>query len=358
MSGEQRVKNRVMLRDGGVADWHDEGGVPSATLPKTGGGAADSVGATRGGRADVPEVPPWALEVVGGEIVKGSTEAWCDEASSAIGGAESAPPAPGALAVRVLGGDRFGLVSVRVRQALDLGAEAFEQGVIRAYSSLAAHLEGRRAHQPVRLWNFIPGILDPLADLPHRYMIFNSGRLEAYRRWLCSGSGFWQAIPTATGVGHGGADFVVHCLAAPRQGVPVENPRQRPAYRYSERYGPRPPCFARATRLEESPGGRPWLMVGGTASVLGEQTAHADDLDLQIDETLRNLEALVAEGLGGDPEGLERFRELRVYHPDPGDGAHLRGRLEGRFPGVERIELRQAMLCRPDLRVEIEGLVE
>ena len=32
-------------------------------------------------------------------------------------------------------------------------------------------------------------------------------------------------------------------------GVAIENPRQTPSYHYSRRYGPRPPCFARATRF-------------------------------------------------------------------------------------------------------------
>ena len=32
--------------------------------------------------------------------------------------------------------------------------------------------------------------------------------------------------------------------------MPVENPRQIPAFRYSKRYGPIPPCFARATRIK------------------------------------------------------------------------------------------------------------
>lgn len=270
------------------------------------------------------------------------------------------PEGAGALTLRAASGELFELVSVRVRGALALGAEAFEQAVTRAYLALAGRLGKSQARHPVRLWNFIPGILVPLADLPHRYMVFNTGRLEGYRRWLCSGSGFWQAIPTATGVGHDGEDFVLHGLAAQHPGVPIENPRQRPAYRYSKRYGPRPPCFARATRLEQTPSGRPWLLVGGTASVVGEQTVHGDDLDRQIDETLRNLSALVRAAdpsTPGEPP-LHRFRQLRVYHPEVGEGEQILDRLGRHFPAVEQIERQPATLCRPDLRVEIEGLVE
>ena len=41
----------------------------------------------------------------------------------------------------------------------------------------------------------------------------------------------------------------------------MENPRQTPSYRYSERYGPSPPCFARATLAALSPDDEEYLTV-------------------------------------------------------------------------------------------------
>ena len=47
-------------------------------------------------------------------------------------------------------------------------------------------------------------------------------------------------------------DLMIDALSAASPGIAVENPRQIPSYRYARRYGPRPPCFARATLLSAS----------------------------------------------------------------------------------------------------------
>ena len=76
---------------------------------------------------------------------------------------------------------------------------------------------------------------------------------------------------------------------------PLENPRQVPAYRYSRRYGLRPPCFARATKFEST------LFIGGTASIIGEDSRHAAAIVAQTEETLSNLRALIAAATGFHP---------------------------------------------------------
>ncbi len=230
---------------------------------------------------------------------------------------------------------------------------------------------GERAAFAVRWWNFIPGILEPLGALEHRYMVFNAGRFLALAD---AGSAAFGRLATASGVGHDGADFVVHCLSADGAGRQIENPRQIPAWRYSLRYGPKPPCFARATRIER--GARPWLLVGGTASVRGEESFHRNDLRGQLEETLRNLAALVhaaeTEAAGPASEGaapaamsfaeladwLGRYRELRVYHPRREQGRKIESELRRRFGNTVAIEMVPADLCRSELLVEIEGLAE
>ncbi|HSL18037.1 MAG TPA: hypothetical protein VLB51_09040, partial [Methylomirabilota bacterium] len=133
-----------------------------------------------------------------------------------------------------------------------------------------------------------------------------------------------------------------------------------------EKYGPLPPCFARATRVETSRG--TWLLAGGTASVRGEDSRHDDDLEAQTAETLVNMAALVAVG-EGDSSAVEssvsdrnrllgRFRHLRVYHRRRGDSAFVEKRLPGEFSGATTIEFAMADLCRPSLLIEIEGLAE
>jgi enamine deaminase RidA (YjgF/YER057c/UK114 family) len=133
----------------------------------------------------------------------------------------------------------------------------------------------------------------------------------------------------------------------------VENPRQVPAYKYSRRYGPRPPCFARATVLA---GKSPRLLVGGTASVRGEASVHVGDLAAQFQETLENMTALLraAPGAAADA-GLDQFSDVRVYYVRPTDLPPLKKMCDEAFSKAE-LEYIRADLCRQDLLVEIEGV--
>jgi chorismate lyase/3-hydroxybenzoate synthase len=216
----------------------------------------------------------------------------------------------------------------------------------------------------VRLWNFIPAITAPAGDGRDRYMAFNAGRYRAFAQWYGGAQAFDRDVATASGVGHDGADLVLHCLSAREPGLPVENPRQIAPHRYSERYGPLPPCFARATVLK----GHGWVLVGGTASIQGEESVHTASLPLQLDETLTNLASVLAaaqatagvgvNGLanGNPPRWLTLYRELRVYYPRPDDAETIERVVRAAFAPACRIELVRADLCRAELLVEIEGV--
>jgi enamine deaminase RidA (YjgF/YER057c/UK114 family) len=164
-----------------------------------------------------------------------------------------------------------------------------------------------------------------------------------------------RCVATASGIGYGGDDLVIHCLAAASPGTPVENPRQVPAYLYSRRFGPTPPCFARATVTELE--GRRLLLVAGTASIRGEESVHIGDLEAQTQETLINLRSVIAKASGGDERSaLDLLREVRVYHPRLADGPALKDLSERAFLNVAEVELLRADLCRSELLVEIEGV--
>lgn len=276
-------------------------------------------------------------------------------------------------------GSGYRLLSYRVRDAVDLEAGDFEHVCSQIYRRLASDLPGRGtgtgngdgshdARHPIRLWNFIPHILAPLGEFEHRYMVFNAGRFDALSAWFGGESGIDRRVATASGVGHLGRDLEIHCLASEVAGEPVENPRQVSSYRYSRRYGPKPPCFARATRFQPADE-EPWLLVGGTASVVGEDSQHQTCLDRQLRETLYNLAAVVHAGgaeygepdLSGDElvTGLmRRYRHLRVYYVREEDRDRLAESLSCRLgPGAE-VELVPADLCRPELLVEIEGVAD
>lgn len=279
---------------------------------------------------------------------------------------------PGATAletghgVRVRGGRDFALLSVTAPCPPKTRGEDLENLARRLYLSILERAAELPTRHLVRVWNFIPRILDPLGDLEHTYMAFNTGRYRAYRRWF--GEEFPQRMPTASGVGHPGDRLTIHALASTRPGVPVENPRQHSSHRYSRRYGPHPPCFARAIRVD-LPNGRRWLLAGGTASVRGERTVHPTHLEAQIDETFLNLAALVAaatrSGPGnGEPSNgevaarLDSYRLVRVYLPAATSAARVDAPLRAGFRRAREIEIVTTELCRPDLMIEIEGTAE
>lgn len=267
---------------------------------------------------------------------------------------------------RVVASGSFALASVRIRNAVALDADAFRASTIGAYERMAACLDGQAASHPVRLWNFVPRILAPLGDFRHRYMVLNSARFSAYTRWYGSSARFLNEVATASGVGHFGRDLVIHCLGATRPGRAVQNPRQIAPYDYSSRFGPRPPCFARATCVEPEGVGASWLFVGGTASVRGEDTMFAEQFDQQMDETLLNLASVVSAGMNhgngrangavDDTTQLDSFTELRVYYVRTSDRVQIERTIGSHFPGVARVEYVHADLCRPELLVEIEGV--
>jgi chorismate lyase/3-hydroxybenzoate synthase len=297
--------------------------------------------------------------------------------------AEEAPPSPpvwiGALlgrfvrrsggrtgsgiSLEVIQGGAFCLASARVIDARRLAPAAFRETIAQAYRWMRRELCGRGYSHPVRLWNHIPGIHDPMGGGQDRYMVFNAGRFDALAEWFGQES-FDTRIATASGVGHDGRDLVLHCLAADRAGRAVDNPRQVAPYRYSRKYGPLPPCFARATVVHPPLEG-PLALVGGTASIVGEESAHQGDLERQTDETLTNL-AVLLHAAAGDPAGatedraaaLAGFRDVRVYFPDPRRLDELRSLLKDAFPGARHLEWVRADICRAELLVEIEGVAE
>lgn len=250
----------------------------------------------------------------------------------------------------------FTLFSTSIPQALDLSADALRGRVAGAYADLEEAVS-RRARYPVRFWNFVPRPNDAMAPGLDRYMAFNAGRYEAYARWYGTPRAFAHSLATASALGVETADLAIFCLAADVPGSPVENPRQTSSWEYSARYGPRPPCFARATTIRM--GDRATLLIGGTASIVGEDSLHAGDAARQVAETVTNLSALIATARGSDapgPADLARLTDVRVYLPRRQDASTIESAIRRLCPSVTTMEMAIAQICRPELLVEIEGI--
>jgi chorismate lyase/3-hydroxybenzoate synthase len=286
--------------------------------------------------------PPWVAEWLGGVSL-----------AAATGPQDQFP-------VAVCAGGGVSLVRVVIPNIRELDILTLQQSVADAYRAVFDRLG--HGH-PVRFWAFVPEIHAEMGPELDRYMAFNAGRFAAFSAWFGGREAFGRTLPTASAVGTSARDFYLYCLAVESPGTPLENPRQIPAYQYSRRFGPMPPCFARATRVDR--GAERLLLVGGTASIRGEESMHSGDVGEQCDETLQNLASLVGSaadpgaGAPADPLGpLAAFRELRVYYMRPEDVDLILERIKEHFPSVRRLELVRAELCRRELLVEIEGLVD
>ena len=239
-----------------------------------------------------------------------------------------------------------------------MDAAHFERRTIDAYQqirSLAATLEHKH---PVRFWNALPGIHQQLDAERDRYMVFNAGRFLAFGEWFGQSGQFSSRLPAASAVGHDDDELSIHCLTLARPGAAVENPRQIPAFKYSARYGPQPPCFARATIINHPFFDSRVLVTAGTASILGENSVHPNNLQRQLNESLENLRALIdqAQGPGYPAATLDAFLDLRVYHTLRADAAVVENSIRRSIGSTMPLQVMRAELCRTNLLVEIEGI--
>ncbi len=296
-------------------------------------------------RIQLPQRPAW-LEALSTDL-RAEPVRWGDRHSLEI------TEAPGVAILRA------------VVPAADLGDDALRMAVREVYTRIGRLLR-ERALFPWRFWNFVPEIRKPATIGANRYQVFNAGRCEGYRDWF--GEALPGRVPAASAVGHTEPSLVIDVLAGRAPGVGVENPRQIPAYRYSPRWGPLPPCFSRAMALPVPlPEQRErCALVSGTSSVVGESSRHPHDVHAQIRETCTNLATLSAvlsgettrdsgESLASEA-ALSRFRELRVYVVRDCDVDAVATAFCSRFPALERLEIAVADLCRDELLLEAEGV--
>jgi len=224
-----------------------------------------------------------------------------------------------------------------------------------AYEILQTYLQQSPHQWPLKIWNYIPGINKGKGD-EELYRQFCLGRADA----VLIDPGDSPPLPAATAIGSPVEDpaLQVYFLAAALPGLDVENPRQVSAWRYPRKYGPKSPLFSRGTILRLN--GSQQFLISGTASVVGHQTHHENQVANQLSESLRNVHSLLEEGhrLTGDSHAqLDSLGMLKVYIRDPADLELIRETLESEAPSdIPRIYL-QGDICRENLLTEIDGIV-
>lgn len=220
----------------------------------------------------------------------------------------------------------------------------------------------------VRTWFYLGNITAPDGPV-QRYQELNRARSDFYgrvqfRTLRMNGSGRHDAFPASTGIGMSGTGLGLNCIALDVGNrdaslLPLENPRQTPAYAYQVHYSPQSPKFSRAMALVQ--GGRVTTWISGTASIVDSESRHPGDAVRQTEQTIDNIERLIApenfglHGVSGAGARLADMAKLRVYLKRPRDLAAIRAVCERRF-GPMPVVYSIADICRPELLVEIEGI--
>lgn len=237
--------------------------------------------------------------------------------------------------------------------------ERMRAGLVKAGSSF---------EHVVRTWLYLGGITEPEAAV-QRYQELNRARTDFYhgKQFCCSlldPNAPRGIYPASTGIGMAGAGLVLSCLALETRRddvflLPLENPQQTPAYAYHPKYSPQSPKFSRAVALVLGDYVTTW--ISGTASIVNSETRHAGELKKQTEQTIDNIERLIApenfalHGVKGAGAGLHDLAKIRVYLKRPEDLGKCQAICERRFGSVPAIYA-VADICRPELLVEIEGV--
>ena len=266
--------------------------------------------------------------------------------------------AAGSVHTGLHGGVRWAATDAVLAGALELPARdgsELEAATCIAYRELLAVSAELGYPHLLRLWNVVPAI-NRLDSGLERYRSFCRGRAEAFEGH--HGPLFQSRLCASSAVGSEGGDLVVWFLAGRERGLPRENPRQVSAYSYPPCYGPRSPSFARATRCPQAAGG--WLLLSGTASIVGHKSVHPGDVERQVEETLDNLEELLpaATEPSRHASSAPRFAALKVYLRRPDDLPVVRAAIAARLGGAVPVLYLRADICREELLVEIEGVAE
>jgi len=227
-----------------------------------------------------------------------------------------------------------------------------------AYRQILAFLEQHRHPWPLKIWHYFPSITAGDHD-DEQYRLFCAGRAYA----VGDNPVIMTAIPAATAIGSKADQprLLIYFLAGDKPGQMVENPRQIPPPEYPRQYGIRSPLFSRGTLIAS--GETHQFLISGTASILGHQSLHDEDVREQTRESLRNLTSLISAGrrlAPITPAGRNKFIRaggvLRVYLKNRQDLELVQDEIRqhplGQLPAVYL----QGDVCRDELLVEIDGI--
>ena len=231
----------------------------------------------------------------------------------------------------------------------------FQQLTQQAYQEIYACLRDTGCTHLLRTWNYFPAITKATNAQANRYYLFCSGR----RRALQTSKIDNKIYPAATVIGSQNGYLQIYFLASDTPGIAVENPRQTSAYHYPITDSHAQPLFSRG--ILKVWGKRTHFYVSGTASIIGHETQHINDVGAQLNESINNVETLVAHANDQHQTQLNAQDDLlymKVYIRHDKDVAHIKQVLAARLSSTTPRILLLGDMCRDNLLVEIEAFYQ
>lgn len=236
----------------------------------------------------------------------------------------------------------------------------------RSYEQIIDFIGHQDKTHLLRMWNYFPDI-NVENNSFERYQQFCVGRHNAFSENA-------QTIiqyPAASAVGSYSSSspssllpkLVIVFIATKKAGVFLENPNQTSAYHYPQHYSPKSPSFARAAVYQNLNSSQ--LYISGTASIVGHQSQFHNDIVGQTRQTIKNLEGLIEHANSQNEvrnvfdlsDSLARRPAIKVYLRNPADLAIVSPIIEEFLPDCDNICYLHADICRQELDIEIEMLV-
>lgn len=250
----------------------------------------------------------------------------------------------------------FGVITLAesVQLQSQPNVSALQQITESAYRQIFALMDKMNYPHIYRFWNYMADI-NGISHGLERYRQFNVGRKDALAAYSDS---LAKQLPAACALGVVDGPLTIAFLLGRKAPIAIENPRQVSAYEYPEEYGPQTPSFSRATLLDSEHS--TFLFISGTASIVGHQSVHSQDVVAQTRETLANLEAVIAEANRTTNQAKFDLHHtfLRVYLRYAADLSLVRNEIQRHLGSTTRAVFIQADICRQELLLEIEATAE
>jgi enamine deaminase RidA (YjgF/YER057c/UK114 family) len=246
----------------------------------------------------------------------------------------------------------FGVITLDETDFLgnDVGS-ALQLAAADAYQQVGMLLDQLHFPHVLRFWNYMSDINAHSHGL-ERYRQFNVGRQVGL---LAQGRAVTGGLPAACALGTPAGALSIAFMAGRVAPIAIENPRQLNACAYPPVYGPRSPTFSRAALLPWSDGA--CLFISGTASIVGHESLHVENVVAQTKEALKNIAAVLDSANRQLGCGEFDLRDLHytVYVKHVADLNKVKAVLDTvAGTGIQAIYL-QADVCRQELLVEIEA---